>query len=144
MPVPQVLVSGNHDEIRRWADSNWAVGVQPHLPLDYPLDHPDLEPVWRAADEAGMAVVHHSFATGYPGYRDLWDRASHVAGGLHATGIRDGDRVAIRLGNGLEWCVAFFGSLMAGAVVASLPIVVIYVWFLDYYVSCLTAGAVKG
>jgi ABC-type maltose transport system permease subunit len=24
------------------------------------------------------------------------------------------------------------------------PIVVIYVWFLDYYVSGLTAGAVKG
>jgi ABC-type maltose transport system permease subunit len=27
---------------------------------------------------------------------------------------------------------------------ASLPIVVIYVFFLDYYVSGLTAGAVKG
>jgi multiple sugar transport system permease protein len=33
---------------------------------------------------------------------------------------------------------------MAGAVVASLPIVIMYVWFLDYYVSGLTAGAVKG
>lgn len=60
-------------EIKRWADSTWAVGIQPHLPIDYPLDHPDLEPVWRAADEAGLAVVHHSFAAGYPGYRDLWD-----------------------------------------------------------------------
>jgi ABC-type maltose transport system permease subunit len=29
-------------------------------------------------------------------------------------------------------------------VVASVPIVVIYVLFLDYYVSGLTAGAVKG
>jgi ABC-type glycerol-3-phosphate transport system permease component len=33
---------------------------------------------------------------------------------------------------------------MAGAVVASVPIVAIYVFFLDYYVSGLTAGAVKG
>jgi multiple sugar transport system permease protein len=40
--------------------------------------------------------------------------------------------------------IFYWGSLMAGAVVASLPIVVIYVWFLDYYVSGLTAGAGKG
>jgi multiple sugar transport system permease protein len=40
--------------------------------------------------------------------------------------------------------IYYWGSLMAGAVTASLPIVVIYVWFLDYYVSGLTAGAVKG
>jgi multiple sugar transport system permease protein len=40
--------------------------------------------------------------------------------------------------------IYYWGSLMAGAVIASLPIVVIYVWFLDYYVSGLTAGAVKG
>ena len=31
-----------------------------------------------------------------------------------------------------------------GAVLASVPIVAIYVFFLDYYVSGLTAGAVKG
>ena len=40
--------------------------------------------------------------------------------------------------------IYYWGSLMAGAVMASLPIVLIYVWFLDYYVSGLTAGAVKG
>jgi multiple sugar transport system permease protein len=40
--------------------------------------------------------------------------------------------------------IYYWGSLMAGAVVASLPIVAVYVWFLDYYVSGLTAGAVKG
>src|SRR5262245_1074501 len=40
--------------------------------------------------------------------------------------------------------IYYWGSLMAGAVVASVPIVAIYVLFLDYYVSGLTAGAVKG
>jgi multiple sugar transport system permease protein len=40
--------------------------------------------------------------------------------------------------------IYYWGSLMAGAVLASLPIVIIYVFFLDYYVSGLTAGAVKG
>ncbi len=50
-------------------------------------------------------------------YRDLWDRAARVAGGLQAMGIERGDRVAIRLGNGLKWCVAFFGIELAGAIV---------------------------
>ncbi|HXU07452.1 MAG TPA: AMP-binding protein [Blastocatellia bacterium] len=49
-------------------------------------------------------------------YRQLWDRASRVAGGLKQIGIKRGDRVAIRLGNGLDWCLAFFGAEMAGAV----------------------------
>jgi len=40
--------------------------------------------------------------------------------------------------------IYYWGSLMAGAVLASVPIVVCYVVFLDYYVSGLTAGAVKG
>jgi multiple sugar transport system permease protein len=39
--------------------------------------------------------------------------------------------------------IYYWGSLMAGAVLASVPIVVLYVFFLDYYVSGLTAGAVK-
>jgi multiple sugar transport system permease protein len=39
--------------------------------------------------------------------------------------------------------IYFWGSLMAGAVLGSVPIVVLYVFFLDYYVSGLTAGAVK-
>ena len=50
-------------------------------------------------------------------YRQLWDRSARVAGGLRAVGIERGDRVAIRLGNGLDWCLAFFGVQMAGAVV---------------------------
>jgi multiple sugar transport system permease protein len=39
--------------------------------------------------------------------------------------------------------IYFWGGLMAGAMLASIPIVVLYVFFLDYYVSGLTAGAVK-
>src|SRR5262245_3361316 len=39
--------------------------------------------------------------------------------------------------------IYYWGSLMAGATIGSLPIVIAYVFFLDYYVSGLTAGAVK-
>ena len=49
-------------------------------------------------------------------YRELWDRSARVAGGLKARGIIKGDRVAIRLGNGLDWCFAFFGAQLAGAI----------------------------
>jgi long-chain acyl-CoA synthetase len=50
-------------------------------------------------------------------YSELWDRAARVAGGLRAQGVQRGDRVAIRLPNGLDWVLAFFGSQLAGAVV---------------------------
>jgi long-chain acyl-CoA synthetase len=49
-------------------------------------------------------------------YRELWDRAAVVAGGLRDAGIAPGDRVAIRFGNGIDWCLAFFGAHLAGAV----------------------------
>lgn len=77
-------------EIRRWAKEPWAVGIQPYFPLDYPLDHPDMNPVWQAAAEENLTVAHHSFASGYPGYRDLWDNpflgrtASHPWGAMRA------------------------------------------------------------
>ncbi len=39
--------------------------------------------------------------------------------------------------------IYYWGALMAGACIGSIPIVVAYVFFLDYYVSGLTAGAIK-
>ncbi len=40
--------------------------------------------------------------------------------------------------------VYFWGSLMAGALLGSVPVALIYSFFVDKYVSGLTAGAVKG
>ena len=65
-------VEGSIAEIQKWGDSSWAVGIQAYMPLDYPIDHPDMEPIWKAAQDHNLALVHHSFASGYPGYRDLW------------------------------------------------------------------------
>jgi acyl-CoA synthetase (AMP-forming)/AMP-acid ligase II len=48
-------------------------------------------------------------------YRELWDASARVAGGLRAVGVGRGDRVALRHGNGLDWVLGFFGTLMAGA-----------------------------
>ena len=85
-------VEESAEEIRRWSRSPWAAGVYLNLPIDYPLDHPDLHPLWQAMDEAGLCYIHHSFAEGYPGYRDLWRNpflgrsASHPWGAMRAMG----------------------------------------------------------
>jgi long-chain acyl-CoA synthetase len=50
-------------------------------------------------------------------YGELWDRAARVAGGLRDRGVGRGDRVALRLPNGLDWVLGFWGAQLAGAVV---------------------------
>ncbi len=50
-------------------------------------------------------------------YGQLWDRAARVAGGLRGLGVRRGERVAIRLPNGIDWVLAFFGAQLLGAAV---------------------------
>jgi predicted TIM-barrel fold metal-dependent hydrolase len=66
-------IEGSIREIKKYGQSSWAVGVQVYTPLDYPMDHPDLAPIFTAAQEEGLSIVHHSFASGYPGYRDMWN-----------------------------------------------------------------------
>ena len=39
--------------------------------------------------------------------------------------------------------VMHWGGLMAGALLAAAPPVIIYAFLMDYYISGLTAGAVK-
>lgn len=39
--------------------------------------------------------------------------------------------------------IYFWGSLMGGALLGALPVVLFYVFFMDYYVSGMTAGAIK-
>jgi acyl-CoA synthetase (AMP-forming)/AMP-acid ligase II len=49
-------------------------------------------------------------------YRQLWERAARVAGGLRADGLSPGDRVAVRYPAGIDWVLAFWGIVMAGGV----------------------------
>jgi predicted TIM-barrel fold metal-dependent hydrolase len=72
LTVTPLSVERSVGEIRRWGKESWVVAIHPNLPLDYPLDHPDLYPIWAAAQEHGLCVIHHSLSWGYPGYRDMW------------------------------------------------------------------------
>ncbi|CAJ1505918.1 class I adenylate-forming enzyme family protein [[Mycobacterium] holstebronense] len=49
-------------------------------------------------------------------YRQLWQRAARVSGGLRSDGLARGDRVALRYPAGLDWVLAFWGTLMAGGI----------------------------
>jgi uncharacterized protein len=78
-------------EICEWANSKWAVAVKPLLPTDMPPDHPDLDPIWRAAADHDLPIAHHSSTWNpphYPGYQDVWDNiflgrmASHPWGAM--------------------------------------------------------------
>jgi long-chain acyl-CoA synthetase len=50
-------------------------------------------------------------------YGQLWERSARVAGGLRDGGVSRGDRVALRLPNGIDWVLAFFGVQLLGGVV---------------------------
>jgi acyl-CoA synthetase (AMP-forming)/AMP-acid ligase II len=69
--------------------------------------------VERAGDRLAVAEVGGERVT----YDELWERAARVAGGLRGEGVDRGDRVALRLPNGLDWVLAFWGAQLAGAVV---------------------------
>lgn len=49
-------------------------------------------------------------------YRQLWQQAARVAGGLRADGLGRGDRVGVRYPAGLHWVLAFWGTVMAGGI----------------------------
>ena len=95
-------VEGSVTEMRRWEGAPWATAMTVHLPLDYPIDHPDLEPIWAEASQQGLTVVHHSSASGYPGERDLWDNpflgrtASHPWGAMRTVGAFFGSGIMDR------------------------------------------------
>lgn len=69
--------------------------------------HVEMRPDAEAVVEIGGARLT---------YAQLWERAERVAGGLHAHGVQRGDRVALRYPAGMDWVVAFWGIVLAGAV----------------------------
>jgi len=98
------------EEIKTLASAPWVAGIYPHLDEGVPIDHPDLEPIWAAANEAGLCVAHHSFTEGYPGYRDLWDNpfigrtASHPWGAMRAMTAFFGAGIMDRYPN-IRYCI---------------------------------------
>lgn len=76
-----VIVSGADPEtsalaIREHTGQDWVSAVWPDLPEGLPIDDPDLEPIWAAANEFDLPIMYHGFHVEppyFPGYRDVWD-----------------------------------------------------------------------
>jgi long-chain acyl-CoA synthetase len=119
MPEQQLIKEGRTGPLQpfdlsgivRRGDGVLAYGRLPASLVDMLARARDLRSEAEAVVEVGGARLS---------YAQFWDRAARVAGGLRAQGIGRGDRVAIRLPNGTDWCAAFFGILMAGA--AAVPL----------------------
>lgn len=99
-PFPTTGVSRGRDGIPRY-DS------LPETLLDMLAEQVDARPDSEALVELGGGRLTH---------RQLWDRAARVAGGLRAAGVERGDRVAVRYPAGIDWVLAFWGTVMAGGI----------------------------
>ncbi len=114
MPVVTEIPHG-HNPFPTTGVSRDAKGVPrydelPATLLDMLAEHVDHRPNSEAVVELGAGRLT---------YRQLWDRASRVAGGLRADGLKPGDRVAVRYPAGINWVLAFWGTVMAGGVVVA-------------------------
>ena len=120
LPIVPRAIDASLAEIKQWGKASWAVGVYPNMENGTPLDHPDMEPIWEAVDELGLAVIHHSHYNGppyFPGYLDIWDNAflgrsaSHPWGAMRAIGAFIGSGAMERYHNLrfgiLECCVGW-------------------------------------
>lgn len=76
--------------------------------------------VFGILDRSARSPYRDNSAFGFEGgtltFRELRDRALQVARGMVKEGVKPGDRVAIMMGNRLEWLEVFFGLAAMGAV----------------------------
>ncbi len=114
--MPAVMeVSRDHNPFPLTGVSRDANGIPRYEDLPATLLEMLDEQVERRPDSEALVELSAGGA-GRLTYRQLWDRASRVAGGLAAAGVRPGDRVAVRYPAGIDWALAFWGTVMAGAI----------------------------
>ncbi|CAH8243864.1 long-chain fatty acid--CoA ligase [Paenibacillus melissococcoides] len=82
---------------------------------DYPKHNVAQLLIQAAVQYPNRTAVH--FMGANLSYQQLLDAAYRFANGLHALGIKSGDRVALMLPNCPHMVIAYYGSLLAGAVV---------------------------
>lgn len=69
-------VEGSLQELEKCAQEDWPLAVHVYTPTGFPIDHPDLEPIWAACEHNDLAVALHSFTRTPPygpGAMDVWD-----------------------------------------------------------------------
>jgi len=74
-------------ELERCTKEDWALAAFVYAPSGFPLDHPDLEPVWAACQHHDLSVVLHTFTSSppyAPGGQDNWDNHFLQSAAVHS------------------------------------------------------------
>jgi predicted TIM-barrel fold metal-dependent hydrolase len=107
LAVSGTSIEDSVDEIKRWGARGWAAGVLPFASLDRPLDHPDMEPIYKAAAEVDLPILHHSMTwvpPYFPGYQNM-----------------DNNRFLARLCSHPWGAMKFMGSMFGSGVLDRYP-----------------------
>ena len=84
---------------------------------------PDAKTIPDLLDELAARYPDHEALVGAGtrlGYRALRDAVRRLAKGLHALGVRRGDKVALLMGNRPEWVLAAFATVLLGATLVAI------------------------
>jgi len=103
-PFDTTGVGRRDDGIARYADLPSSLVESLRASVERHPDGEALVEIGRTDDRARLT------------YRQLWDAAARVAGGLAEAGIGKGDRVANLMPAGTEWVLGFLGTQMIGGV----------------------------
>ena len=63
-------------ELKSIANEKWLAGVWLMMPEGFPIDDPDLDPIYEVLNEYHIPILDHSFTSEppfWPGHRDIWD-----------------------------------------------------------------------
>lgn len=114
--VTAIEKSGRTGVIRPFDEQG--IERRPDGVLDY-IDRPRslVEMLTTSADRYGNRTAVRDTGGRSLSYRELFDEAAAVAGGLRDLGVRPGDRVGLRMRNSATWVLAYSGIQLAGAVV---------------------------
>ncbi|MCH7528220.1 MAG: amidohydrolase family protein [Candidatus Marinimicrobia bacterium] len=73
-------------ELKSIANEKWLAGVWLMMPDGFPIDDPDLDPIYEVLNEYHIPILDHSFTSEppfWPGYRDVWDNPVMVRTASH-------------------------------------------------------------
>ncbi|HLZ08166.1 MAG TPA: AMP-binding protein, partial [Chloroflexota bacterium] len=97
---------------RPWL-KNYPPRVSPTLAYrEIPLYQLLAESAARHPDLPALRFYQHRLT-----YGQLWDQSQSCASGFAGLGVRPGDRIALMLPNCPQYVVAYYGALLAGAIV---------------------------
>ena len=99
----------------------WYAHYDPGVP--HQVEYPQA-PLWKLLENSATNFPDRE-AVNFLGmrgitYRELWESVRRFAAGLQDRGVKKGDRVAIALPNTIHYVIAYYGTMLVGAVVVNL------------------------